>query len=168
MTVQHQDEDNQAISGQGRIFQINVSQGGVPKLAVRAAEVNSLGVAGDCQRDLEFHGGPQRAVCLYPLENILALQAEGHPIFPGAQGENLTLSGIDWNLCTPGARLQIGGEVLLEVTTYTTPCSNLKPYFLNQDFSRVAQKLHPGWSRLYSRVLRPGMIQVGDPVILFT
>ena len=153
-------------SSAGHLFQISVSQGGVPKLAVREAEVTEHGLSGDRQRNLEVHGGPQRAVCLYPLENILALQAEGHPLFPGAQGENLTLVGIDWSLCIPGARLQVGPQVLLEITSYTNPCNNLRPYFIDQDFSRVAQKLHPGWSRVYTRVLQAGTITVGDPVIL--
>ena len=153
-------------NARGRIFQINVSQGGVPKLAVLEAEVAVLGLLGDKQRNLELHGGPERAVCLYSLENIIALQAEGHPVFPGAQGENLTLAGIDWNLCTPGRRLQIGSQVLLEITRYTQPCNNLRPYFIDQDFSRVAQKLHPGWSRVYTRVLQTGTVTVGDPVVL--
>ena len=38
-----------------------------------------------------FHGGPERALCLFSLERILELQAEGHPIFPGAAGENITI-----------------------------------------------------------------------------
>jgi len=29
---------------------------------------------------------------------------------------------------------------------------------------RVAQKVHPGWSRLYARVLREGSVQIGDAV----
>jgi MOSC domain-containing protein YiiM len=151
---------------QGRIFQINISQGGVPKLAVLEAEITHLGLVGDQQRNLEVHGGPERAVCLYPLENIESLQAEGHPVFPGAQGENLTLTGIDWSLCTPGSRLRVGMQVLLEITRYTQPCNNLRPYFIAQDYSRVAQSKYPGWSRIYSRVLQGGIIRVSDPVLL--
>jgi MOSC domain-containing protein YiiM len=153
-------------NAQGRIFQINISQGGVPKLAVLEAEVAVLGLLGDQQRNLEVHGGPERAVCLYSLENIVALQAEGHPVFPGAQGENLTLAGIDWNQCTPGRRLQIGSQVMLEITRYTQPCNNLRPFFLAQDYSRVAQSRHPGWSRVYTRVLQGGVVRVSDPVKL--
>ena len=156
----------QANTERGRIFQISVSQGGVPKLAVLEAEVTVLGLAGDRQRNLEVHGGPERAVCLYSLENIVLLQAEGHPVFPGAQGENLTMAGIDWNLCTPGRRLQIGSQVLLEITRYTQPCNNLRPYFIAQDYSRVAQSQHPGWSRVYTRVLQGGVVRVSDPVVL--
>ncbi len=73
----------------GRIFQINVSNGGVPKFARQQAELTPLGLVGDRQEETDVHGGPERALCLFSLERILALQAEAHPIFPGAIGENL-------------------------------------------------------------------------------
>ncbi len=151
-----------------RIFQINVSDGGVPKLPVHSAEITPSGVVGDRQRDLEHHGGMERAVCLYALERILDLQAEGHPIYPGAAGENLTLAGLDWELIVPGLRLRLGGDALVEVTRYTSPCSNLAPYFIDAGFSRISQKLHPGWSRVYARLLQPGVVRVGDRVEIWT
>ena len=43
---------------QARIFQINLSNGGVPKLPVHTATVTPLGLEGDRQNDLEHHGGP--------------------------------------------------------------------------------------------------------------
>lgn len=150
---------------QPRVFQINISDGGVPKLAVRQAFITAAGVQGDRQRDLVHHGGPERAVCLYPLEHILALQAEGHPVFPGSVGENLTLSGLDWSQMIPGKRLQVGEQVVLEVTRYTQPCNNLHEFFLDGNFTRISQTQYPGWSRVYARVLRDGVVTTGDPVI---
>src|SRR5437660_8273239 len=76
---------------QGRIFQLNMSPGGVPKLAVREAMLTTTGLMGDVQKFTDIHGGPERALCLFSLERILELQAEGHPIFPGAAGENITI-----------------------------------------------------------------------------
>ena len=155
--------DNPPSSGRsGHIFQINLSNGGVPKLGHSQAEVGYTGLVGDQHRDLQSHGGPERALCLYSLERILALQLEGHPVFPGAIGENLTISGLDWSLLVPGARLRLGEHVLVELIRYTTPCSNIAPFFANADISRVSQKTHPTWSRLYARVLQPGMLTVGD------
>lgn len=150
----------------GWIFQINLSDGGVPKRAVGHAEVTLSGLMGDRQRNLEVHGGPQRAVCLYSLECILALQAEGHPIYPGAIGENITLAGLDWSKVTPGTRLWLGREVLIEITRYTSPCNNIAEAFANGDYSRVSQKLHPGWARVYARVIQGGKISIGDAVAL--
>ena len=124
------------------------------------------GVAGDAQRDREYHGGPDRALCLFSMELIRALQAEGHPIAPGQTGENLTVEGLDWDAVAPGARLLLGEDVLVEVTRYTSPCANLRAAFTGGDYARVSQKRHPGASRVYARVLRTGAIRRGDPVRL--
>lgn len=147
---------------EGRIVQISVSPGGVPKLRVPSARVTRLGVEGDRQRDHEHHGGPDRAVCLFANERIFSLQAEGHAIVPGSIGENVTLEGLDWDQLVPGVRVQLGDEVVLEITRYTSPCVNIRTSFANHDFSRVSQKAHPGWSRLYTRVLVEGRIAEGD------
>lgn len=149
---------------QAHIFQINVSDGGVPKRAVRVAEVGFLGLAGDRQDDTEHHGGPERALCFFPLEHILALQAEGHPIFPGAIGENITVVGLDWGRAVPGARLRVGEQALVEITSYTTPCRTIQGSFDGQHYGRVSQKANPGWSRVYARVLTPGLLRTGDGI----
>ncbi len=64
----------------------------------------------------------------------------------------------------PGVRLRLGDTVILEATRYTTPCNNLIPYFAGGDYSRVAQKRNPGWSRMYARVLQTGLLRVADRV----
>ncbi len=154
------------MSVKGRVVQINISPGGVPKLPVAAARVTPDGLEGDGHRDLEHHGGPERALCLFSLEQIRALQAEGHRVTPGAIGENLTLEGVDWERVQPGAVLELGEEVRIEITRYTSPCFNIEPSFAGGDFARVSQKRHPGWSRVYAKVLQPGPIRQGDPVRL--
>jgi MOSC domain-containing protein YiiM len=148
-----------------RIAGISASLG-VPKRRVPSAKVTVLGLEGDGHRNTEHHGGVERAVCLYGLEQIEALQAEGHAIAPGALGENVTVVGLDWSAVGPGARLRLGDEVVLEVTRYTSPCVTIAPAFQGRDFSRVSQKRHPGWSRVYARVLVPGTIREGDPIAL--
>ena len=147
------------------VFSINVSVGGVPKLPVPEAMITTNGVQGDKQRNRRFHGGPARAVCLYSLERIRELQSEGHPISPGSVGENLTLSGLDWPAVTPGAILRVG-DAQLEVTSYTQPCGQIRKSFVNNDIDRIAQAENPGWSRVYARVLKEGMVRVGDSVQL--
>jgi MOSC domain-containing protein YiiM len=154
------------VNESGRIVQISVSPGGVPKRAVAAARVGTDGLEGDAHRDTEHHGGPERAVCLFALEQIAALRAEGHPVEPGALGENVTVEGIDWNAVVPGRHLRLGRDVLLEVTRYTSPCVNITGAFRDGNYARVAQKLHPGWSRVYARVLAPGALKTGDPIQL--
>jgi MOSC domain-containing protein YiiM len=147
----------------GRVESVNTSQGGVPKTPVAAAAVRAEGVEGDRQRDLRYHGGPDRAVSLFSLERIEELRGQGHPIAPGTTGENLTVSGIDWALMVPGARVRVG-EALLELTKYAVPCRNIEGSFRDGDITRISHKLHQGWSRVYARVLREGRVQAGDPV----
>lgn len=148
----------------GRLVSINVNpRGGVPKLPVAGANISLTRVEGDKQRNRRIHGGPLRAVCLFSLERIEALQAEGHPIAPGTTGENLTIAGLDWNTLGPGMRLRIG-DVELETTSYTVPCKNIAASFRDEQFNRISQKLHPGWSRLYARVVSEGCVQTGDLV----
>jgi MOSC domain-containing protein YiiM len=72
----------------GTVASINLSPGGVPKSRVSGAQVSQLGLEGDAQDDKIHHGGPERAVCLYSVERIRSLQAEGHPIDVGTAGEN--------------------------------------------------------------------------------
>lgn len=149
-----------------RVFQINISDGGVPKCPVRAAEITALGVTGDTQKNREVHGGPERALCLFSLERIMALQEEGHPVFPGSTGENLTVSGLPWDEMVPGVRLLLGSEVRIEITSFTAPCPKIAESFVEGNFRRCSQDDHPGSSRVYARVLRPGPLRVGDAISL--
>ena len=152
------------LNGPPRVHQISVSHGGVPKLPVPEAKITVRGVEGDRQRHTNIHGGPDRAVCVYSLEAIEALQAEGHSIAPGSTGDNVTIAGLDWSSLKPGDRLCIG-SVELELLSYTTPCIHNARWFVNGDFGRISHKKHLGWSRMYARVSGEGSIRVGDAII---
>lgn len=151
----------------GVIVSINVSPGGVPKRPVQSARVTPAGLEGDGQRDRRHHGGPDRALCLYALERIEALQREAHPVTPGSLGENLTIGGLNWDVVRPGARL-ITGRVQIEITTYASPCGTIRSSFANHDSSRISEHEHSGWSRVYARVIGEGDLRVGDQLTLVT
>jgi len=157
--------NNKEISS-GRLFQINISGGGVPKKSVDVCVVTNLGIVGDRQNNKKVHGGPQRALCLYSLELLLKLESEGHPVFPGALGENLTVTGIDWDLAVPGSRIRIGDNVLIQVTSYTSPCKAVRKYFKDEENDRISDKAHKGWSRVYAKVLQAGDTKIGDVVLI--
>jgi MOSC domain-containing protein YiiM len=148
----------------GRIVSVNLSLGGLPKLPVPHARVTPSGLEGDGHRG-KRHGGSDRALCLFALERLEALQAEGHPVAPGSLGENLTVAGLDWTAVGPGDRFRLGDAVTIEVTRFTNPCVHVRGAFGDGDVSRVAQTRHPGWSRVYARVLTPGDVRPGDPVV---
>lgn len=153
----------------GRILQINLSDGGVPKrpvLAGLAVHVTRDGLRGDRQRDRVHHGGPDRAVSLFGAEVIARLAEEGHPIAPGTAGENLTLAGLDWNLVKPGCRLLFERGVVLQATAFAPPCPTIRASFTGGHFDRISDKRHAGESRVYCRVLAEGELRAGESVVV--
>lgn len=146
------------------LHQINVSRGGVPKLPVETAKVGVDGMTGDIQADKKHHGGPRQTLCLYSLEVIEGLKSEGHPIEPGFAGENLTLSGVDWDSLDGGDRFRVGDDLVIEITDPATPCSKNSGWFLDGNFRRMSDQAFPGSSRWYAVVVSPGEVSVGDPV----
>lgn len=149
----------------GKVVSINSSGGGVPKRPVLFSNVNSLGLEDDRHVDPN-HGGHERAVCIYSLDLIKALRTEGHPIDVGTAGENFTVEDLDWSLMQPGVFVTVGAEVRLEVTSFTTPCKTIAASFKDGEFVRISQKLHPGWSRVYARVLTPGAVKTYSSIII--
>lgn len=128
----------------GRVVQVNLSPGGVPKLPVGEAWVGPNGLNGDAHHHDAVHGGPHRAVCLLALEAIERVRADGHlGVGPGSVGENLTTEGIELSLLQVGARLAIGGEVVLEISGPANPCDVIKGAFSGGKSGRISILLHP-------------------------
>ncbi|MCE2502588.1 MAG: MOSC domain-containing protein [Chlorobi bacterium] len=148
------------------IFQINASKGGVPKTGLHKAEVDLNGIIVDDQADKKHHGGPLQGLCLFRLESILELQKEGHPIFPGSTGENITTVGLEPDQLLPGVRLRLGSDIRIELTDFATPCNTIAASFSDGNSNRINNKKHPGWSRVYAKVLTEGKITIGDPIVL--
>ena len=147
----------------GHVVQLNISRGGVPKLPIVEAHVTALGITGDRQRWKKFHGGPTRALCLFSVEVIEALRAQGHPIVAGATGENVTIAGVPWTTVGPGSRVALG-EVIAEVTVAAKPCKQIAGAFADRDWRRLAEDR--GLARWYARVVREGIVRPGDPVVV--
>jgi len=149
----------------GSVSQLSASKGGVPKRPVESAEVGVRGLAGDVQEARVHHGRPWQALCLWSAEVVAELIEEGHPIVPGAAGENVTISGIDWPTLRGGMRLTIGA-VECQLSLPTVPCAKNAAWFLDGEISRMDHDLHPGSSRWYASVLTPGAVVTGDAVTL--
>ena len=152
--------------GDGRLLQVNVSAGGVPKLPVDEARVTHAGVEGDRQREVTVHGGPHRAVSILGIEAIRRVAAEGHPIAPGTTGENLTVSGFDVSTLPVGTRLAIGDEVVVELSGPANPCRTIRQSFRELRFGRLSAAGHPADSRMYARVVSEGMVRAGDRILV--
>jgi MOSC domain-containing protein YiiM len=119
---------------------------------VTAAVVTAAGIAGDRQKVRRIHGGPTRALCLWSAEVLQELRDEGHPLFGGACGENVLISGVDWSALQAGDRLGLG-EVVAELTAPTAPCKQIRAYFAGGAIRRVDHNRYP-----------PGTIAVGAAV----
>jgi hypothetical protein len=109
------------------------------------------------------HGGRNAPSASTP-PNDRRLRAEGHPIAPGTTGEisprASTGTGEGRRPPSPGA------DVLLEVTRPTSPCTNIAGSFAKGDFVRISEKVNPGWSRVYARVITGGTVRPGDTIAL--
>ena len=102
------------MSHTGVLKQINRSNGGLPKRSVSGRVMLEVdGVEGDGHRDLKHHGGRDKAVLMIAAELIDSLAARGFPIYYGALGENLTVSGLDPHMWRAGQRYRIGDDALI-------------------------------------------------------
>jgi MOSC domain-containing protein YiiM len=62
----------------------------------------------------------------------------------------------------------LGDEVIIEISSYTAPCSTIGASFIGGKFKRISQKQHPGDSRLYARVIQTGRLETGQRVHVLT
>ena len=143
-------------------------QRGLPKPSVPSLEVTHRGAAGDfnVSRAEQMPGDQDQALLLLTEEVLHDLQSEGWPVQPGDLGENLTLAGVPERMLAPGVRLRIA-DVLLEVSLACDPCTTLYalPYVGRERGPEFLRRLNGrrGW---YARVLQPGLVTPGSPVVL--
>lgn len=126
-------------------------------------QVDVEGLVGDQIADPRFHGGPDKAVHLYPVEHYAQLQAAfsatDEPFGSGAFGENLSLVGLSEEKVCIGDMFSVG-SVVLQLTQPRTPCWKLNARFGVPALSRHIQDARmTGW---YARVLQPGIVTEGD------
>jgi MOSC domain-containing protein YiiM len=156
----------------GTVVQINVSRGGIPKVAIPSARFTETGISGDAWR-FPFHGGRRKAVLLVTGEGIDEVVARGFPLFPGALGENLTTVGIDRRGMRPGQRFRVG-EAVIALTTIRTPCATLDVYgpgiqaAIYDARVQAGDAASPRWalSGFYAAVLEPGVVHAGAAIAL--
>lgn len=128
----------------------------------RSVAVGRLGLEGDLVGDKRHHGGTDKAVYAYALEDVRWWEEQlGRELGPGFFGENLTLSGVQVSGARIGEKWQVG-STLLEVSEPRHPCWKLaekvgEPRFVK----RFQQAGRPG---AYLRVLNEGEVRVGDAV----
>ena len=140
------------------LVQVNISPGGMPKLPVRRAKGTREGVEGDWQKNRKYHGGPDRAICLYSEELYAWLREQGVDVGNGDVGENFTTRGLELQALAQGDRLRVGEQCVIQITGVRVPCRQLKKWHEH------LPKLIEGRSGYVARVLEGGEVKPGDPI----
>jgi MOSC domain-containing protein YiiM len=124
--------------------------------------VRGVNLDGDQQADLTVHGGPDKAVYAYAIEETRLWQGElGRELGAGAFGENLTTAGIDVSGALLGERWRVG-TTLLEVVQPRLPCFKLGLKMGDPRFvKRFGQASRPG---AYLRIVEEGELGAGDAI----
>ncbi|MDE2121666.1 MAG: MOSC domain-containing protein [Betaproteobacteria bacterium] len=130
-------------------------------------QVLADGFAGDEQADRRVHGGPEKAVHLYPARHYAVLAAafaDAAPLLvPGSIGENLSSAELDEHDVRVGETWRLG-QALLQVCQPRNPCWKIDERFGCRGMAAfiVEQRIN-GW---YWRVLRPGLVDPSDTLDL--
>ncbi len=133
-------------------------------VGARSVRVATLGLEGDQHADLRVHGGPDKAVYAYTVEDYAYWrEVEGLETEPGLFGENLTIRGIDLRAAEIGERWRVGTSVL-EVSQPRLPCRTLGIRLRDPRFPR--RFLAAARFGAYLRVIEPGELQAGDQIRL--
>ena len=121
--------------------------------------VGPEGLEGDAQGNLRVHGGPDKAICCYPVEFIADWAAEGIELPEGALFENLTLEGLPDSAVHLGDVLE-GDDLRVQVTQPRRPCTTVSARWERRELPRLMQDR--GRVGYYLRVLEPGTVGAGD------
>jgi MOSC domain-containing protein YiiM len=124
--------------------------------------VRGVNLDGDEQADRRAHGGPDKAVYVYAIEDTRWWEKQiGRPLSYGNFGENLTTQGIDVNDALIGEHWKIGTTVL-EVSEPRVPCWRLGVRMNDKLFPRrFTEALRPG---SYLRIVVEGDVGAGDEI----
>src|SRR5215467_12243449 len=159
----------------GRVLSINVGQAREfmykdrpAKSAIWKAPITGriaargVNLEGDDQADRKAHGGVDKAVYAYAIEDARWWESElGRSVPAGQFGENLMTEGIDVNGALVGERWEVG-STLLEVSEPRVPCWRLGVRIDDMGFiRRFTEALRPG---AYLRILSEGSVAAGDEI----
>ena len=157
------------------ILQVSVSKGGVPKHSIPLGILTPTGLEGDRQAHPDIHGGPQQAVLLITAEGIAELAAQGFPLTarfvrrePNHQRHPAVKNGASDNAGKSAP------EAVIEITKRRAPCQTLNVYgpglqaAIYDSLTAAGDPSSPKWglSGFYASVVRPGIIQPGDEIVL--
>jgi len=121
-----------------------------------------VNLEGDDQADRKAHGGPDKSVYAYSIEDLRWWEEKlGRSLQYAEFGENLTTEGVAVNDALVGERWEIGTAVF-EVSEPRIPCWRLGVRMNDQGFvRRFTEALRPG---TYLRIIVEGAVGAGDEI----
>ena len=125
-------------------------------IAEGAINVGDGGLSGDAHADCATH----RQVSLLAIESIAKMRDLGMDLKPGDFAENLTTEGIDLVSLQPGTRINVGEEVILEITQIGKECHTGCAIF-----KQVGKCIMPK-EGVFAKVICGGTVKAGDPMKL--
>lgn len=136
----------------------------IDKRPIRSARIGATGLVDDEQADLRAHGGPGKAIHIYPAQHYTSWRADlGHNdrFTAGGFGENISLKGFGETDTCIGDVWQVG-TAILQVSQGRQPCWKLAAHVgIKTMVDLVRNTRRTGW---YMRVLQDGEIGVGDTI----
>lgn len=136
----------------------------IAKEAANEAFLTFDGFQGDGIADKKHHGGPERAVCIYPFEHYARWEQEFSCIITEPiLGENLSVTGMLEEEVYIGDIYRIG-EAVIQVTQGRIPCSTIsKKTGLPKLMKRM---IETGFTGYLCKVLEEGTVRHDSPVQL--
>jgi Uncharacterized protein conserved in bacteria len=133
--------------------------------AVTPIMVRTLNLEGDGQADLCVHGGADKAIYAYSLDAYPDWQnlRPNEKFENGAFGENLCIDEIAENQIYVGDTFEVG-QAILQAAQPRFPCYKLGVKF--NDIKVVKQFMEMNRPGVYFRVIKEGMIDIGDELKL--
>jgi MOSC domain-containing protein YiiM len=130
-------------------------------------ELGVEGFVGDQHADLRVHGGPEKAVHLYPSTHYAKLAAQFADVAPllvrGSMCENIATADLDEHDVRLGDVWQLG-SALIQVCQPRNPCWKIDERFGCDGIALfIDQHLLTGW---YWRVLQTGTVNSSDSLVL--
>jgi MOSC domain-containing protein YiiM len=126
----------------------------------RAVAVRGVNLDGDDQGDRVVHGGPDKAVYAYAIEDYRYWRdEEGIETHAALFGENLTVQGLDLRAALVGERWRVG-TALLEVAQPRLPCYKLGIRMGDERFPK--RFLAVARLGAYLRIIEEGEVRAGD------
>lgn len=137
---------------------------GICKQTTEEAFLTKEGFIGDGVADLRYHGGPDRAVCVYPYEHYSLWETEFNQSFPSSTfGENVTVTNMLEKDVYIGDIFRIG-EAVIQITQGRIPCSTITKRTNHP--SLLKRMVQTGFTGYLCRVLEEGIVRKDSNITL--